>query len=225
MTNGRPVKKMACGAVSLRRYCPDQVLGVAVQPLSCPRPLSLSSRLRVCPGTPFGPAPSITSQTIFTLHGANDGRLGPKAPACTGQTSWLRRKLRQRSGPVPGARYGVPGAVRSCSRARLDGSDLQEHPAPAALSACVLSSHREDQRKRDTLASVKNLAAAQRTVVQSPASNTKTAKVRAAEKINGGMSKPPAARSPAASAEAASPGGVSSYAGTRRWRRWNRHAS
>ncbi len=61
------------------------------------------------PGTPFGLAPSITSQTIFTLHGAHDGRLGPKAPACTGQTSWLRRKLRQRSGPVPGARYGVPG--------------------------------------------------------------------------------------------------------------------
>ena len=60
------------------------------------------------PGIPFGPAPSITSQTIFTLHGAHDGRLGPKAPACTGQTSWLRRKLRQRSGPVPGARYGDP---------------------------------------------------------------------------------------------------------------------
>ena len=176
------------------------------------------------PGPPFGPAPSITSQTIFTLHGANDGRLGPKAPACTGQTSWLRRKLRRRSGPVPSARYGVPGTVRSCYRARLDGSDLQEHPAPAALSACVLSSHREDQRNRDTLASVKNLAAAQRTVVQSPASNTKTARVRAAEKINGGMPKPSAAHSPAASAEAASPGGVSSCGGTRRWRRWNRRA-
>ena len=26
-----------------------------------------------------GPAPSITSQTIFTLHGADDGRLGSKA--------------------------------------------------------------------------------------------------------------------------------------------------
>ena len=32
----------------------------------------------------FGPAPSVTSQTIFTLHGANDRRLGPEAPADTG---------------------------------------------------------------------------------------------------------------------------------------------
>ena len=52
-------------------------LGVAVQPLSCPRPLSLSSRLRVAPGIPFGPAPSITSQTCLRcmapMPGANTG--------------------------------------------------------------------------------------------------------------------------------------------------------
>ena len=28
---------------------------------------------------------------MVRLHGAEDERLGPKAPACTGQTSWLRR--------------------------------------------------------------------------------------------------------------------------------------
>ena len=109
MTNGRPVKKNG-----LRGGLPSPVL-----PGSGPGGRRSASELSPAsqpflpapglPGTPFGPAPSITSQTIFTLHGANDGRLGPKAPACTGQTSWLRRKLRQRSGPVPGARYGVPG--------------------------------------------------------------------------------------------------------------------
>ena len=31
MPRPQPVRKMACGAISLRRYCPDQVLGVAVQ--------------------------------------------------------------------------------------------------------------------------------------------------------------------------------------------------
>jgi len=31
-----PGQKTACGVVSLRRHCPDQVLGVAVQPPSCP---------------------------------------------------------------------------------------------------------------------------------------------------------------------------------------------
>ena len=49
--------------------------------LSAVRPLSLSSRLRVSPALRFGPAPSITSQTIFRLHADDDGRLGPKAPA------------------------------------------------------------------------------------------------------------------------------------------------
>ena len=82
-TEGRP-KKKACGVVSLRRYCPDQVLGVAVQPLSCPGLSAFPSRLRL-PGGWCGPAPSITSQTMLKLRGADDGRPGPKAPACTGQ--------------------------------------------------------------------------------------------------------------------------------------------
>ena len=79
-------------------------LGVAGQPLSCPRPLSLSSRLRV-PRRSFGPAPSITSQTIFTLHGADDRRLGAKArPA--------RAKRRVSGGGAPAVQIGPgPGAV------------------------------------------------------------------------------------------------------------------
>jgi len=79
MTDGRPVKKRPAGWSPFAGIARIRSLGVAVQPLSCPRPLSLSSRHRVSPGTPFGPAPSITSQTMFTLHGAKDGRLGPKA--------------------------------------------------------------------------------------------------------------------------------------------------
>jgi len=53
-------------------------LGVAVQPLSCPRPLSLSSRLR-------SPRHSVRSSSLdhladmLTLHGADDGRLESKA--------------------------------------------------------------------------------------------------------------------------------------------------
>ncbi len=107
------------------------------------------------PGTPFGLAPSFTSQTIFTLHGAHDGRLGPKAPACTGQTSWLRRKLRQRSGPVPGARYGVPGRQpqtrpaphspasggspppRGTAAFMLPGSRPQDHSLAVAVSGLL----------------------------------------------------------------------------------------
>jgi hypothetical protein len=42
------------------------------------------SRLRL-PGGWCGPAPSITSQTTVRLHGVEDGRLGPKALACTGR--------------------------------------------------------------------------------------------------------------------------------------------
>ena len=54
--------KNACGAVSLRRHCPDQVPGGRRSASQLSRPLSLSSRPR-SPGTPSGPAPSITSQT------------------------------------------------------------------------------------------------------------------------------------------------------------------
>ena len=65
--------------VSLRRHCPDQVPGgrrPASELSPASQPFLPAPGL---PGTPFGPAPSITSQTICTLHGADDGRLGPKA--------------------------------------------------------------------------------------------------------------------------------------------------
>src|SRR5208282_159763 len=126
ITNGRPVKKTACGVVSLRRYCPDQVPGgrrSASELSPASQPFLPAPGL---PGTPFGPAPSITSQTIFTLHGADDGRLGPKAPARTGRTSCLRRTLRQRSGPVPACRESIVygHAIR-----------LRMHPATSAASS------------------------------------------------------------------------------------------
>ncbi len=69
----RAGKSTACGVVSLRRHCPDQVPGGRRSASE----LSPASQLFLpapgLPGTPFGPAPSITSQTIFRLHGAGAG--------------------------------------------------------------------------------------------------------------------------------------------------------
>jgi len=110
-----PPSQKACGAVSLRRHCPDQVLGGRRSAHRCPasRPSRRDSGL---PGGWCGPAPSITSQTILTLHGAEDGRLaraespgmdGPdvQAPANSAQ-SGQRRK--------PAA--AVPGVCRAGAR-------------------------------------------------------------------------------------------------------------
>ncbi len=57
----------ACGAISLRRYCPDQVLGVAVQLLRCRfQPFRRASGL---PGQ-FVRSSSLSRLTdIYTLHG------------------------------------------------------------------------------------------------------------------------------------------------------------
>jgi hypothetical protein len=49
MTNGRPAKKWPAGRSPFAGIARIRSLGVAVQPLSCPRPLSLSSRLRISP--------------------------------------------------------------------------------------------------------------------------------------------------------------------------------
>ena len=91
---------------SLRRHCPDQVLGgrrSASELSPASQPFLPAPGL---PGTPFGPAPSITSQ-MFRLHDANDGRLGPKVPGLQGQTSWLRRKVKAASRPrYPASLYG-----------------------------------------------------------------------------------------------------------------------
>ena len=134
-----PGQKTACGVVSLRRQCPDQVPGGrrSASPLS-----SLSafpSRLRL-PGGWCGPAPSITSQTIVRLHGTEDGHPGPKAPACTGRTSYLRRKPRQRSAPYPVpcmaflAACPVPARLRTL---RVGGGRPCQPSAPDSWSALV----------------------------------------------------------------------------------------
>ena len=55
-----PVIEMACGAISLRRHYPDQVLAVAGQLLRC-RLSAVPPRVR-SPGSSYGPVPSLASQ-------------------------------------------------------------------------------------------------------------------------------------------------------------------
>ncbi len=57
------VSKKACGAISLRRHCPDQVLGVAVQPSDCPASQPSRHDLGL-PDSSCGPAPSLASQDL-----------------------------------------------------------------------------------------------------------------------------------------------------------------
>ena len=119
--DGRPgQKETACGVVSLRRYCPDQVPGgrrSASELSPASQPFLPAPGL---PGTPFGPAPSITSQTIVTLHGADDGRLGSKA-----------RPARAKRRVSPEAR-GLAGRRRSCFQVWPEGHSL----AVAASGPC-----------------------------------------------------------------------------------------
>ena len=68
----------ACGVVSLRRHCPDQVPG-GRRPASELSPASQPFLPAPGPRRSFSPAPSITSQTLFTLYGADDRCLGAKA--------------------------------------------------------------------------------------------------------------------------------------------------
>ena len=105
----RGQKKTACGVVSLRRHCPDQVPG------------GRRSASELSPASqPFLPAPdlprhsvrssspSITSQTIFTLHGADDGRLGSKARPARAKRPMLLRSPRPRGT----AALMLPGLAR-----------------------------------------------------------------------------------------------------------------
>ena len=87
-----PATTKACGAISLRRYCPDQVLGVAVQLLRC-RLLSRSAARPVSPGSSYGPAPSLASQTYL---GCTAQMSLPRAgsPAYLDRTSVLHILLR-----------------------------------------------------------------------------------------------------------------------------------
>jgi len=128
-------KETACGAVSLRQHCPDQVPGgrrsaSGLSPAS--QPFLPAPDL---PGTPFGPAPSITSQTISTLHGAYDGRLGSKArPA----------RAKGRVSPKPAAsRDGGVHASRSGARRRR----RREECRPAAGRAAGLRLGRRRARR------------------------------------------------------------------------------
>ena len=96
----RAGKTTACGVVSLRRHCPDQVPGgrrSASELSPASQPFLPAPGL---PGAPFGPAPSITSQTIFTLHGAGDG-------------AWPKPGLHGPNVVFPEAR-GLAGRRRSC---------------------------------------------------------------------------------------------------------------
>ena len=78
------------------------------------------------PGGWCGPAPSITSQMMVRLPGAGDGRPGPKAPARTGRTSWLRRTAHS---PVSGRRKSA-AAISGLSRIdRFPGSHAGCFPA------------------------------------------------------------------------------------------------
>ena len=72
MTAPGPVKQRPAGWSPFAGIARIRSLWVAVQPELSPasQPFLPAPGL---PGTPFGPAPSITSQTIFTLHAAADG--------------------------------------------------------------------------------------------------------------------------------------------------------
>ena len=111
MTDGRPpLKTGACGVVSLRRHCPDQVPGVAfslcaARPLSLPVATSVTRRL-------------VRSSSLDHLaddtHAAQCHERAPRAgsPGLHGRTSCLRRKPGQRSGaPYPVPLRGVPGRL------------------------------------------------------------------------------------------------------------------
>ena len=80
------------------------------------------------PGRSFGPAPSITSQTIFTLHGADDGRLGPKARPARADVVFLRRPR-----PYGTAAYMLPGLARKAIHWRWPwAGPVENRPFPDA---------------------------------------------------------------------------------------------
>ena len=90
MTDGRPGQKTACGVVSLRRHCPDQVPG------------GRRSASELSPASqPFLPAPGLPRHSVRSSsldHLADDVHVAwrqgraPRAesPACAGQTSGAR---------------------------------------------------------------------------------------------------------------------------------------
>jgi len=143
----RPIILLQCvtsvGVQLLRGPLP----GIArIRSLGSPFSLLLSglsafpSRLRL-PGGWCGPAPSITSQTILTVHGAEDGRLGP-ALACTDRTSWLRRS------PHSLVSGGSPRLPSRACRESNDRLRTRGQAADASGSSGAPSS-RSPQRRAD----------------------------------------------------------------------------
>jgi hypothetical protein len=105
---GSRTKETACGAVSLRRHCPDQVPGgrrSASEPVRS-RPLSLSSRLRVPPALRSVQLPRSPRRHA---HGAWRRWRAPRveSPACTGQTSCLSEAR-----GLAGRRHSMPPRSR-----------------------------------------------------------------------------------------------------------------
>ena len=96
-----PVKQRPAGWSPFAGIARIRSLGVAVQPLSCPRPLSLSSRLRVSPALRSVQLPRSPRRRYSRCMGPVTV---PRAesPACTGRTSCF-----------PEAR-GLAGRRRSC---------------------------------------------------------------------------------------------------------------
>ena len=108
-----PGHDKACGAISLRRHCPDQVLGVADQLLRC-RLLSRPAARPVSPGSSYGPAPSLTSQTYSgCMAPISLPRAG--SPACLDRMSVLRVLLHV-FGPRLAWRLCAPRSWRSQAR-------------------------------------------------------------------------------------------------------------
>jgi len=118
-------KETACGVVSLRRHCPDQVPGgrrSASELSPASQPFLPAPGL---PGAPFGPAPSITSQTIFTLHRADDRRLGPKARPARAKRRVSPKPAASRDGGVHASRPGLPDH----SLAAAAGGPVENRPS------------------------------------------------------------------------------------------------
>ena len=108
MTAPGPVRQRPAGRSPFAGIARIRSLGVAVQPLSCPRPLSLSSRLRVSPAL-------VRSSSLDHLATRCMGPVtAPRAesPACTGRTSCFSEAR------------GLAGRRRSCFQVWPQGHSL-----------------------------------------------------------------------------------------------------
>jgi len=115
-------------------------LGVAVQPLSCPRPLSLPSRRRVSPALRSVQLPRSPRRRCSGCTAPLPGAQGRK-PRHAGPNVMAPVPVRAAIRPVPGVWYGVPGRrtrpARTGLRPRRSSASsappmaVQALPAPA----------------------------------------------------------------------------------------------